>query len=397
MYTYTGNASRAFNVSTSEEMIVYDKISYRLYDSFGSSSTLGTTSLAITSRLTAVTAQSRNDSSWICEEDTECRIPVYAQDTADGPRNVTIVITVVPEHGYLYAEDTNRALAIGDALETKCIEVLVCVSSVRYRSDKDYFNSPTLKWNGGAVSGSNETEFFRFFAFTNDNNEYSNEVVQEIMVINSNDPSSLQCPSQPQHVEAVGISVYSTSAVFVSLDRIGIQGFSIIDPDNGVDVVKMKVSTSFGLLTLNTDYVGLLDFNSAAYCHEGETSQCFGSGTSDRDLAFFAEPRYAKMALDGLVYQSVVSNVRDDINVTIFDGANGDCLDEAKFQPGSIREQCWQAFCQLHVTVGSHDDPGGSEENNHISAQVWMSVILISCVLICLSCGRCCFSRRLAR
>lgn len=394
MYTYTGNVSRAFNKSSSEEMRVYDKFSYRLYDSFGASSTLGTASLTITSRLKAVTAKSRNDSSWICEEDTESPISVYAQDAAESPRNVTIVITVIPERGNLYREDTtSRALAVGDILETECREPPFCVSSVRYRPDKDYFNSPTSKWNGDRVSEAGDAEFFRYFAVAKDNREYSNEVVQEIKVINSNDPSGLQCPSQPRHVQAVGISLYSSSsAVFVSLDRIVIRGFSIVDPDNGVDIVRVKVSTIFGLLSLNTDHVGLLDFNSDAYCYEGETSQCFGSGTSDRDLVFFAEPSHAKMALDGMVYQSVASNVRDDINITIFDGANGDCLGEAKFQPGSVREQCWQAFCQFHVTVGMHNGP---VDNNRISAQVWVGAILGLCILICLSCGRFYFQERL--
>ncbi len=395
MYTYTGNVSRAFSKSSSEEMSVDDKFSYRLYDSFGASSTLGTAWLTITSRLRAVTAQSQGDPSWICEEDTQSRISVYAQDTAESRRRVAVVVTALPERGNLYREDTRRALAVGDILETECSEPPFCVSSVTYRPDKDYFNSPTSKWNGDVVSEAGDEEFFRYFAVANDNGEYSNEVVQEIKVINSNDPSILQCPSQPQHVEAVGISLYSGRAAFVSLDRIVIRGFSIVDPDNGVDIVKVKVSTFFGLLSLNSDHVSLLDFNSAAYCYEGKTSQCFGSGTSDRELVFFAEPRHAKMALDGMVYQSVASDVRDDINVTIFDGANGACLGEAKFQPGSVREECWQAFCQFHVTVGRLDGPGGPVEKNRISAQVWVSAILSLIVLICLRCGRCCTFKRL--
>lgn len=386
-YMYTGNVSRAFNTS-SEEMLVHDKISYRLYDSI-SVSTLGIASLAITSRLKAVTAQSRNDSSWICVEDIESRIFLYAEDTAESPRDVTIVLAAVPERGSLLRIGTNATLAPGDTLRTTCTDLLVCVSSVTYAPAKDYFNWPTSKWNGEWVSGEGGTEYFSFFAVAHDTGEYSNEVVQEIQVTNSNDPSGLWCPTQSHSVQAVGIGVYSSSTSFVPLDRVVVLGVSIVDPDNGVDIVKVKVSTLFGLLSLNLDHIDLLDFNSANYCYEGETSQCFGSGTSDRDMVFFSEPRHAQTALDGMVYQSVASNVRDEVNITIFDGVNGDCLGEDKFQPGSVREACWRASCRFHVTVGGHSDPIGTVPNSGISVQVWMSLIIGLGVLFCFSCGRC--------
>lgn len=389
-YIYTGNVSRAFNTS-SEDMLVHDKLSYRLYDSF-SVSTLGVVSLTITSRLKAITAQSRNDSSWICVEDIECRGFVYAQDTAESPRDVTIVLTAVPERGSLLRIDTNATLAPGDTIGTTCTTPPVCVSTVIYLPEQDYFNWPTSKWNGEGVSESGGAEYFSYFAVASDNREYSNEVVQEIQVTNSNDPSSLWCPTQQQNVRALGISVYSSSTSFIPLDRIVIRGFSIVDPDNGVDIVKVKVSTLFGLLSLNLDHIGLLDFNSAKYCYEGGISQCFGSGTSDRDLVFIAEPRHAQMALDGMVYQSVVSSVRDQINITILDGINGDCLSQGKAPPGSVREKCWRASCQFHVTVGGYSEPlGTAMPNSVISIQVWMSLMIGLCVLFCFGCGRCAF------
>ena len=385
-YAYTGNGSRAFNTS-SEEMLVHDHLSYRLYDSFGVS-TLGTASLAIASRLKAVTAQSQNDLSWICVEDIGSRVSLYAEDTAESPREVTIVLTVVPERGSLLRIDTNATLVPGDTVGTTCKEPPICISSVIYLPKKDFFNWPTSKWNGEGASGSGGSEYFSFYAVANDNREYSNEVVQEIQVTNSNDPSGLWCPAQPHNVQAVGISIYSSSTSFVPLDRIVIRGFLVDDPDNGVDMVKVEVSTLFGLLSLNLDHLGLLDFNSAAYCHNGETSLCFGSGASDRDLVFFAEPRHARMALDGMVYQSVVSNVRDEINVTIFDGINGDCLGEDKFQPGSVREGCLRSSCQFNVTVGGHSDPLETVSYSRMFVQVWMSLIIGVCVLSCFICGR---------
>lgn len=152
--------------------------------------------------------------------------------------------------------------------------------------------------------------------------------------------------------------------------------------------MKVVVSAKFGLLSLNMNYISLLDFNSATYCYE-EAPQCFGSGTSDRHLVFFAEPAHAQMALDGLAYQSVTSNVRDSISITIFDGTHGYCLDEATIQPEFARQGCWQVSCQFHVFVGGHADPRKSVLNSGMSAHVWVSVIIGVCVLMSLGCGRC--------
>lgn len=387
-YVYTGNTSRAINTPY-EEMLIGDRISFRLYDSLGALSIIGITSLAITSRLRAVPTQSRNDSSWICVEDMESQIFVYAEDTFESRRNVTIVITAVPIHGSLLRIDAHNStsLNVGDTLRTTCAELPTCVTSVRYRSNNNFFNSPILTWNGDAIQGGGNSESFSFYALASDNGEFSNEIVQDVQVTNVNDPSGLQCPTQLHHVQAVGISSFAGEG-FVPLDEISIHGISITDPDNSVDIVKVVISTTFGFLTLNKNFMGLLDFNSVEYCYEGEISQCVGSGTSDRSLIFIAEPRHAQVALNGMMYQSVTSNVVDDIDITILDGADGDCLSKDKLQAGSLRYKCWRESCRFQIVVAGRDSLG-PVLNMDVSAQIWVSVILGLCVLLCLRCSRC--------
>ncbi|CAM9532070.1 unnamed protein product [Ectocarpus sp. 13 AM-2016] len=371
-------------------MLVGDRISYRLYDTLGAFSILGVASLAITSRLEAVTAQSQNDYSWICVEDSESLINLYAQDTAESYRELTIIFTAVPQWGSLLPTEANSStLEPGDALGISCSELPSCVTSVRYRPIRDYFNSPTSKWNGDDMSVTGETEFFSFYVVAHVNGEYSNEVLQEIQVTNVNDPSELRCPTHPQHVRPVGTSRYSGDADFVPLDRIPIWGFSISDPDNGVDIVQAKISTSFGLLTLNTEYNNMLDFNSVTYCYEAEVSRCVGSGTSNHDLVFFAEPSYVEMALDGMSYQSLVSNVWDSINITILDGGNDSCLGQGDSQRSSSGHRCWQASCHFYIVVGGHDNPLDPVLNSGMSAQVGISIIVGFCFLFCLCFVRC--------
>ena len=229
-YAYTANITRGPDAS-SEGILAYDNFTYYLDDSYGAWSTLGSMSLAIISRLTAVTAQSRNDSSWICVEDATSAINLYAQDSGTSGRNVTIVISAVPEHGSLLRVTANSTLMPGDALDTNCTDTnstghLSCVSSLIYLPKRNYFNSPTSKWNGDKVEGSLETEAFSFYAVASNNGEYSNEAVQEIRVINSNDASVLQCPQQVQPVQAVGTSVYASGACFAPLDSTAIGAVS---------------------------------------------------------------------------------------------------------------------------------------------------------------------------
>lgn len=398
-YAYTDNVTRTFDTS-SEGILANDSFTYYLDDSYGAWSTLGTASLAIISRLAAVTAQSRNDSSWICVEDTKNAINVYAQDSVTSRRNVSIVISLVPEHGSLLSVTTNSTLMPGDALDMNCTDTnymgyISCVSSLIYLPNRNYFNSPTSKWNGDEVGGTLATEIFSFYAVASNNGEYSNEAVQDIRVINSNDPSVLQCPKQVQHVQAVGTSIYARGASFIPLDSTAIRGISIADLDKGVDVVKVKLFATFGLLSLNESYVALLDFNSAAFCYEADDPQCVGSGDGDRELIFFAEPSHAQMALNGMAYQSLISNVVDTINIIVLDGANGDCLSETKFSSGSVREGCWQASCQVDIIVGSRQLALDVPSNN-LSAEVWVSVGVGLCVLAFMACRHflyyCCHS-----
>lgn len=381
-YAYTGMIYRALSTSNGE-ILDHDRFTFRLHDFFDAPSIIGVASLAIISRLSALTTQSQNDPSWICTEDVASRINLYAQDSATGPRDVSIIFSAVPQHGSLLRWGNHDALSPGDTLDSNCTDN-ICVSSVKYLPEKNYFNSPISKWNEEVGVGSFENDKFSFYAIANHNGEYSSEVVQEIQVINSNDPSSIGCPEEEQNVRAVGAGIYASGA-FVPLDRKVVTGIFIVDPDEGLDIVKIRVSARHGLLSLHDEHIHLLDFISLVYCYEGDASQCSGSGTSDRELIFFAEPSYAQMALDGMVYQSMVSNIVDSINITVFDGANGDCLDEAKFKPGSIREGCLRNSCAFNVAVGGHDLDLQQTPNNHLSVQVWISGGISVCVVACIT------------
>lgn len=387
-YVYTGNNVSVVTTAPFTAFLVEDRFTFRVFDTLLASSTLGVVSLAITSGLMALSAQSQNDSSWICVEDVDSIVNVYAQDLANSPRGVVVVISAVPEHGSLLVVDTSTLLAPGDKVASTCSDNFLCLSSVTYRPEKNYFNSPN---NIGrhAAAGKSGVEYFKFYAVVETDGDHSNEIVQTIQVINSNDPSDIQCPLQIVSAQPVGTSKYSRSTSFFPLDRTTIEGFAVADPDEGVDVVKVVVFSEYGLVSLNQDYVDRLDFSSATYCYKDGLPQCSGSGTSDRTLVFVAQPINALMALDGMLYQSLASSVVDTINVTMLDGANGDCLDETKFQTESIRRECWRLSCTFNILVESRGVDEDDLLSSGLPAQFWISFSVGSLILVYIIHGWC--------
>lgn len=369
LYTYVGNVSRAFDPSLAT-FIVHDRFTFRLYDSFNASSIVGIASLTIVSGLQAITPQSLNDSSWICEEDGDCDIALYARDSTNRYSDLKIVISSVPVHGSLFREHGSKILVPGDLLRTNCSRHM-CATSVMYVPKRNFFNFPAPKRSVDVVDGSSAAETFSFYAIARVGGEHSSEVMQEVQVRNTNDPSQVWCPQDELYVEAVGSSTYASDTEFNPLDRILIEGFEIADPDKGVHRVLIELSTSSGLVSLNRDYTDMLDFISVAYCHNGHTSQCSGTGISDSELAFFAAPSDAQMALNGMVYQSLDSNITDKIKLTVNDGTYGNCL-----QPESdahvVLNKCWRVSCTFNVTVGRRLHHFEDTSSN-VPIQIWAS------------------------
>lgn len=353
----------------SEIYRVEDRFTFRVFDSWNASSTIGAISLVVESGLTALTTQSQNDSSWIFTEDIESIIHVYARDYAECPRQVIIIISAIPVHGQLLLRNCNRTLEPGDEVTTHCEEGCLCSSSINYRPERDYFNYPSISGNASETEG---TDRFKFYAVANASGEFSNEITQDIRVMNVNDPTYIQCPGQGVYVQPMGTTVYSPTASLLQLDRAVLHGFDIVDPDNGADVVKVKVSAYFGLVSLNCNNVSQLDFTSSTHCYKDNIRRCSGSGSSDFNMTFVASPSHALTALNGMVYQSLASGVVDEIEVTVFDGASRMCLLGEGFQSDSSYHGCWRRSCSVRVTVSPRADTAEQLSASVLPPQVWI-------------------------
>ena len=198
---------------------------------------------------------------------------------------------------------------------------------------------------------------FTFLAFTADGAQ-SPPATQIVTVKNVNDPTAIAFSSQAGAGAGAGIGTGTAAGALqvyaangpssaASPSILTVTGFTLSDPDLGVDPIKAVV-TSRGLVTLNPAHTAALDFNSQRYCLAGTSSArwtCQGDGTDDTTMAFLGAPADIAAALNGLTYMSTRPHTSDLINVTLYDGAGGACLDDAQVR-GCPAWKCWRSPCR---------------------------------------------------
>ena len=62
-------------------------------------------------------------------------------------------------------------------------------------------------------------------------------------------------------------------------------------------------------------------------------------------------PSAIMAALNGMTYVSTSAQYLDTINITLFDGAGGLCLDNSQLGPGSVRTGCFVTSVSVRVNV----------------------------------------------
>lgn len=217
--------------------------------------------------------------------------------------------------------------------------------SLTYQSIGNYFTIPNHTWNGSALSYTTTkaydsyTNILRYQMVTNDSSSSSSHshaqsMIQQtrIEIQNVNDPTSITFPST-QPIEVIPLPGTDTTSSTKSV--VPLHGFIVMDPDYGVDVIKVQINTTRGgILTLNPAAYPYLDFNSATYCYSSERSSsstsnsnnnssssldCIGD-TKGKNMVFVASPDVLAVALNGMTYETVGSNFKDTIHITLFDG-----------------------------------------------------------------------------
>ena len=188
---------------------------------------------------------------------------------------------------------------------------------VKYIGNNYYFNYPTTNWNGTIIHAGDES--FQYYV-QSDDGEVSKIVKKFITVQNVNDPTNITFVPPKGWVGIVYAIGASTSSQYPT--SIKFSGFSLIDRDLGVDVIKAEISSAMnGRLSINPNSLKQLDFNSDKYCFGSKVWQCQGDGISNSNMIFVAAPSVIESAINGMTYQSLTQNVVDNVTITLYDGA----------------------------------------------------------------------------
>ncbi len=165
-----------------------------------------------------------------------------------------------------------------------------------------------------------------------------------------NDPTEISCPLEVFYVTAMGVGL-SGMAGSEDNSSVNISGFTIEDIDLGLDPVVASISVDYGIITLNSDYLSKLDFNSQTYCLGPQNWICEGSGLSDKSMRFIADPYDIQMALNNMVYRGFNPGVTDYISITLHDGTTENCLENEQFTTNSLRPSCTYTNCRVAVEI----------------------------------------------
>lgn len=194
-----------------------------------------------------------------------------------------------------------------------------------YIGNKFFFNIPSVAWNGTTLSSTLDS--FDFIVYSESGAE-STPATQYVSVLNVNDPTDLGYKRNADGYISVyqyGLSPSSDSNPTVTV----LSGFSLLEFDKNVDVIRAHVcTTNGGELSLNDLYLSEVDFTSNSYCFASGAINCVGDGTRNSRMIFVGTPSSIELVLNGMTYQNKNPTV-DFVNVTVYDGVVSlrDCCD----------------------------------------------------------------------
>ena len=281
---------------------------------------------------------------------TPTRVSILAKDLSLR-RSIGIKIVSSPYYGSLRSLNgnlTSGSIVAGSVSSSQYQNGIGL--NVTYTGAMYYFNTPSVTWRG--VSLNLPSENFTVVAQSSDGSQ-SLSTIYPIQVQNVNDPTDFYF-----NVPTAGFEVYAYSAVSSNSNSsisstLKVNGFQMLDYDLGVDPVRVEISasTSSARITLNRQYIPLLDFSSLQYCFALVRWQCSGNGYSSNSMSFVAQPLDALSALNGLTYINTQPNIQDTVTVTIYDGEGGFCLDNSQQGSGSVRSGCYVSSASFSVSV----------------------------------------------
>jgi len=373
VYVYTG--AEDFGVLSTSDVstgfLASDYFAFSLVDAIGHESISAFFLLSVHTAISAVSTGPKGRGSVNTLTTTPLTIQgicspitLYANDLSNLQRNVTINILQEPSRGQLFADaNCSQRSVLSDRLPGYISWPYSAGLIVYYLSDSSFFTSPNIDINGTLLNVTLDS-----FSFQASSTDAQSALQKQIISVgNYNHATEIQL--NVSAFEPLVLGAYGAASPSLEFSVATIVGFSIFDSDLNTGLVRVRVSTlrRGGVVSLYPAALDKLDFNSAHYCLGNLRWQCTGSGFEDSMSVFVTYPSAALAALNGMTYRSTKPNIIDVINITIFDGEGGECLDNRQQSALSTRQGCFIRSVSFQVTVTGFtqtDPPVGSSFNS---------------------------------
>jgi hypothetical protein len=225
-------------------------------------------------------------------EDEETLIYLKGNDTSGFNRTLRFQIKTIPLHGDLYDSD-GRILGVNKLTSTKSSYPYDKGCVIKFVSEKDFFNEPYSLDRGFVDSD------FSFAAVAPDD-EYkaSFPAKQEMTVVNVNDPPTLSIPYTEKTVHAFSSLSWDPdlcSNGFTSSkckSKMITNEIEVNDVDNNIDFVRVDISSTQGMISLNSEHLNKTDFASCSNRTQLDLESsivwnCKGSGNGDQEVSIY--------------------------------------------------------------------------------------------------------------
>ena len=232
-------------------------------------------------------------------------IVLRGNDTSGLNRPLLFQLVTIPSHGRLL-DERNFTLSVGSFVGGYAIFPYTEGVLVRYEGTKDFFTYPP------PLPFESNKEYFEFRVIASSSQDNSKEsslpVLQEIIIINVNDPTIIadsEPTRQQQQQNTLKLSSFNLEnecdddidhdtndngdhhllKSFYGGCLLPFKNITVIDPDKNVDFVRVDIDTSYGLLSLDTLGMSMSIFISCTDQQLNSTWKCKGSGSNDGSVS----------------------------------------------------------------------------------------------------------------
>ena len=401
-YQHTG--SQAVIVMDERGVFGDDSFSFVVIDNGGLASRRETCTVDLVTALRANAFTSSNVSP-AAVQDEHSLLTLGGIDVSGLGRDLFIRVLRFPSNGTLYAADigVNASYKPGAELSLAAAEASIpIVSSYNLGAPMFYrgnvFSVPLYTADiPSARIPSALPDSFEYEVFSSDGSR-SVSVTQQVEVRNVNKPTELSFTLDTQawplgHIRVHAVGLVPADGVPSSAE---ITGFSLPDPDLSADLIRVRLqSQQGGKMSLGKSALPHLIFIGSR-CR-GTRWQCIGSGDTESTMDFLATPYWAESALNGLTYRSTREEIWDNITLSVYDGAGGNCLDNNQGSASLRFGQCHIRSVHWPVEVLSFaqppQEPAPDFDTSAFSILEDRTGILVSVAVLCILCciiGRAC-------